>query len=276
MCVFPKEDVCKSMKRLKKKIFIGLGASTLLVLGIVRRCNPSVMDGSLQASALSADSSKTAEPLPEEIEDKQMLDLTTPASMASPNWGRNRIRGVYSYDMEFPDLQEVQIKAARKWGVSPVRDRQEAEERKEELVYIAAHPFYSIDSRMSRSVPYLVPRASRLLQDIGRNYLDSLASKGIPLHKIVVSSVLRTEEDVAKLMRINGNASDQSCHRFGTTFDISYNRYETVCPPGETRREVRNDTLKYVLSEVLRDLRNQGRCYIKYERKQPCFHITTR
>jgi hypothetical protein len=41
-------------------------------------------------------------------------------------------------------------------------------------------------------------------------------------------------------------------------------------------REVRNDTLKFVLSEVLRDLREQGRCYIKYEVKQGCFHMTVR
>ncbi len=129
---------------------------------------------------------------------------------------------------------------------------------------------------MNASIPYLVPRASLLLNDIARNYLDSLAVKGVPLHKIIVSSVLRTEEDVAKLLRRNPNASDQSCHRFGTTFDICYNRYETVSPPGEMRRPVSNDTLKWVLSEVLRDLRQQERCYIKYEVKQGCFHITTR
>jgi len=41
-------------------------------------------------------------------------------------------------------------------------------------------------------------------------------------------------------------------------------------------REVRNDTLKWVLSEVLRDMRQNGRCYIKYEVKQGCFHLTVR
>ena len=47
-------------------------------------------------------------------------------------------------------------------------------------------------------------------------------------------------------------------------------------PEGPARRVVRNDTLKYVLSEVLRDMREQGRCYIKYEVKQGCFHMTVR
>ena len=41
-------------------------------------------------------------------------------------------------------------------------------------------------------------------------------------------------------------------------------------------QEVGSDTLKMVLSEVLRDLRKQDVCYIKYELKQGCFHITTR
>jgi hypothetical protein len=82
---------------------------------------------------------------------------------------------------------------------------------------------------------------------------------------------------VVKLRRRNGNATENSCHLYGTTFDICYNRYKTVeDPDGPPRRQVRNDTLKWVLSEVLRDMREQGRCYIKYEVKQGCFHMTVR
>ena len=61
-----------------------------------------------------------------------------------------------------------------------------------------------------------------------------------------------------------------------TTFDVCYNRYKTVEPPGEQRRAVRNDTLKYILAEVLRDMREEKRCYVKYEVNQGCFHITVR
>ena len=182
-----------------------------------------------------------------------------------------------SYNAAFPDVQDVQIQAARRWGVRPVKNRRQAEERKSELVYVGCNPFFDIDPAMRSSIPYLVPRASTLLQTIGENFLDSLNVKGVPLHKIIVTSVLRTEEDVARLMQHNGNASEQSCHRFATTFDICYNRYTTVSPPdGPERRKVQNDTLKWVLSEVLRDLRQEGRCYIKHEIKQGCFHITVR
>jgi hypothetical protein len=41
-------------------------------------------------------------------------------------------------------------------------------------------------------------------------------------------------------------------------------------------RYVRDDTLKWVLCEVLRDIRRQERSYVKYEVKQGCFHITVR
>ncbi len=256
------------MRRLKKSIFLGFSATSLVVLGIVRQCNPGVMQNEQPVTEL-ADSSVVS-PSPVVLEQPAVVEQPS----AGPRY--HKIRGVHSYAKCFPDLQEVQIVAAQKWGVSPVRDRAEAEQRKDELVYIGAYPFYAIDNRMTSSIPYLVPRASVLLQDISRNFLDSLAIKGVPLHKVIVTSVLRTEADIAKLMRTNVNASSQSCHRYGTTFDICYNRYETVCPPGEVRREVRNDTLKWVLSEVLRDLRQQERCYIKYERKQGCFHITVR
>jgi hypothetical protein len=45
---------------------------------------------------------------------------------------------------------------------------------------------------------------------------------------------------------------------------------------GKERRAVRDDTLKFVLSEVLRDIRQEERCFIKYEVKQGCFHMTVR
>ena len=131
--------------------------------------------------------------------------------------------------------------------------------------------------RVAQTRARLCGLQSLLPQDIGQAFFDSLYVKGVPLHKIIVTSVLRSQEDVAKLRRRNGNATENSCHLYGTTFDICYNRYKTVeNPDGPPRREVRNDTLKWVLSEVLRDMREEGRCYIKYEVKQGCFHMTVR
>ena len=181
----------------------------------------------------------------------------------------HRIWSVPNYKNAFPDGQDVQILAAEKWGVRPVQNRENAEKRKKELVYIGASPYYHVDNLRS-SIPYLVPRAAVLLQDIGQSFYDSLYVKGVPLNQLIVTSVMRSMDDVAKLQRHNQNATERSCHLFGTTFDICYNRYHPVVKP------VRDDTLKWVLSEVLRDMRQQDRCYVKYEVKQGCFHITVR
>lgn len=182
---------------------------------------------------------------------------------------KNRIVGVRDYDESFPDSQSLQLNAASRYGVRPVANRLDAEKRKNELVYIGSNPYYDL-KKLNSSVPYLVPRAAVLLQDIARTFMDSLQAKGVPINKILVSSVLRTKEDVRKLCQHNHNATSNSCHLYGTTFDIAYNRYAAVTRP------VRNDTLKWVLSEVLNDLRSQGRCYIKHEKHQGCFHITVK
>ncbi len=187
---------------------------------------------------------------------------------------KSRIYSVSNFGKAFPDQNDVQLVAAQRNGVKPVADRSDAELRKSELVYVGCNPFFHVD-KLKSSIPYLVPKASVLLQDIGRSFFDSLQVKRIPLHKIIVTSVLRSKADIDQLRGHNGNATQNSCHLYGTTFDVCYNRYKTVeDPDGKPRRKVSNDTLKWVLSEVLNDMRLQNRCLVKYEVHQGCFHIT--
>lgn len=275
------------MRRLKKNYYLTLFCCTVGILGVVRLLNsePALdeqplpqtthMEGSNNISTIhSTDSSSL-----KAHADNSVSNPNNPVSPQKESKRNNLPHPIYSvpsFSGTFHDLQDTHAESARRWGVKPVRNRIEAEKRKSELVFIGSNPFYKIDPGMSSSIPYLVPRAAAVLETIARNYLDSLHIKGIPMHKILVSSVLRTEEDVERLRRININASPESCHRYGTTFDIPYNRYHTVSPPDENRRAVQNDTLKWILAEVLRDARENGMCHIKYEVKQGCFHITTR
>lgn len=186
------------------------------------------------------------------------------------------VRGVISYKRSFPDLNDKHMAIAQAIGVSAVKDRTAAEKLKKKLKLIEDNELYSVDS-LTHSIPYLIPGAAQLLEDIGRNFLDSLESKGLNPNKVIVTSVLRTDDDVRRLRRTNINASANSVHRYGTTFDISWKRFEKIEEiDGQPMQSVRSDTLKLVLSEVLRDLREAKRCYIKYELKQGCFHITTR
>ena len=190
----------------------------------------------------------------------------------------HNIRGVVSYKRSFNDLNDVQLATAKRIGIRPIASREEAEDEVESayLTRIASCERYDVDS-LTHSIPYLIPKASALLDTIGVNFLDSLRHKGLNPNKVIVTSVLRTKDDVKRLRRTNGNASLNSCHFYGTTFDISWKRFTKVeHPEGRPMQDVSADTLKLVLSEVLRDLRKADRCYVKYELRQGCFHITAR
>ena len=260
------------MKITKKRYLLGF-AATVAFLALTRAVFPGI--------ARPLDNGKDVDATDYVAEISAPASVAKTDNMGSAKWYKadgglvkNRIFSVPEFKTTFPDSNSVQMAAASKYGVSPVKDRQEAEARMKELVYVGANPYFHVD-KLNNSIPYLVPRASILLQDIGKAFFDSLTIKGIPLHKIIVTSVLRTKDDVARLRNRNQNATENSCHLYGTTFDLCYNRYITVeDPEGPARRAVRNDTLKWVLSEVLRDFRQQKRCFIKYEVKQGCFHMT--
>ncbi|MBR1889090.1 MAG: hypothetical protein IJ816_00445 [Alloprevotella sp.] len=189
----------------------------------------------------------------------------------------NRIVSVPNFGTSFPDINDVQLATAKKMGLAHrVKDRAEAESRKDGLVFIGDNPFYRVE-KLNQSIPYLTPRAARLLEEIGRAFMDSCMAKGVGMHKIVVTSVLRTQADVDRLRRYNANASENSCHLYGTTFDIGYNKYDRINDPTQKEKPTEwGVKLKSILAEVLSDQRTQGTCYIKYEYKKPCFHITAR
>ena len=181
-----------------------------------------------------------------------------------------------NFDKEFHDLNEAQLAVAQAVGVPPVKDRDEAERMKTRLVEIQDNDLYSLGG-LSHSIPFLIPPAAELLDRIGRNFQDSLASKGLNPNRLVVSSVLRTQEDVRKLRQENLNAAEVSTHSYGTTFDLAYWRYVKVPDlRGRAYADVPPEYLRATLSQVLKDLHDEGVCYVKYEKKQNCFHITVR
>ena len=177
------------------------------------------------------------------------------------------------YAPRFNDVQSIQIVAARKYGISPLKDRKEAENliKEGQLKHIRSCKSYQL-APMGHSVPYLTDNGAELLSDIGKSFRDSLKARGLGNHKIVVTSILRTDADVEKLMKRNSVAVKNSAHRHATTFDISYTRFI----PDGLFVNVDSGELKKVLAEVLTDLRNDKRCYVRYEKSQNCFHITVR
>lgn len=172
----------------------------------------------------------------------------------------------------FNDSNAVQLEAARTLGIKPLNSLRDAWHNDRQLVPVASSPFYYVDE-LTHSYPYLVPEAAELLRDIGAAFHDSLQARGGGYYRIKVTSLLRTPATVQSLRRVNRNATTESTHSYGTTFDISYSRF--ICDDEDAPHRTFED-LKNLLGEVLLDMKRQGRCYVKMERRQACFHITTR
>lgn len=191
---------------------------------------------------------------------------------------RNRLKrdqipplNLYSttYRQLFDDSNYVQLHTARLVGLDPATIGNPA--HCEALVPIFSTDLYRVDT-MYHSEPYLIPEATLLLQYISLRFNELMQEhhpdKGH--YKIIVTSALRTEASERRLRRVNRNATDTSCHMYGTTFDISAQRYEH--PSG---CDTVVDYCKEMLARALYELRYEGLCYVKYERSS-CFHITLR
>lgn len=180
----------------------------------------------------------------------------------------------FSYKDKFRDTQAKQVRAAKAIGLkSPPQNRQEAAKMRGQLSLIKSNDNYVVDS-LTHSIPYLVPAAARELERIGEGFAEILQRNGLPHYRFYVTSVLRTKDDVKHLQKSgNVNATSQSCHCYGTTFDLAYFRFDKV---SRTREYMHQDNLKLVLGQVLLNEQRAGRIYVKYEYKQACFHITVR
>lgn len=200
----------------------------------------------------------------------------TPSDYVAPDapddGARLHINSVGPLRQVFNDSNHVHMEAARAVGIKPIRDDGDILGCSRPLVHIAACEDFHVDP-LSHSFPYLVPEAAGLLHDIGAAFNDSLRARGGGAYRLKVTSVLRTPATVKKLRRVNRNATEESTHQYGTTFDISYSKF--ICDdPSQPHRTF--EDLKNLLAEVLRDMRDNGRCFVKYEYKQSCFHITVR
>ena len=180
----------------------------------------------------------------------------------------------FSYKDKFRDTQAKQEQAAKAIGLStPPQNRQQAAKMRNQLSLIKTNENYIVDS-LTHSIPYLVPKAAAELESIGKEFADILQRNNLPHYRFYVTSVLRTKDDVKYLQKSgNVNATTNSCHCYGTTFDLAYYRYDKVT---RTREYMHQDNIKLVLGQVLLNHQRAGKIYVKYEWKQACFHITVR
>ena len=171
----------------------------------------------------------------------------------------------------FNDSNALQLVAAEMNGFQPVASLHDAWRIDRPLIRIFSCDAYMVDD-LTASVPYLVPKAAQLLKEIGYTFQDTIRKRGGKAYRIKVTSVTRTVNSVSKLMRRNRAATENSCHRYGTTFDISWVKFDCL----DQSMVISLEDLKNILAEVVQDFRRQGRCYAIFERKSGCLHITVR
>lgn len=177
-----------------------------------------------------------------------------------------------SFNRDFNDLNDIQLEVARRKGVEPARSRDEMEHRRG-LIHISTNPYYVVED-LTHSVPYVVEDMAILLEDIGSAFVGELLENHLPIYRPIITSVTRTREDVKNLRRGNGNASENSTHQYGTTVDMSWKRFDKI--DSNDPRSLSEGELKHLLAIVLKSFHDDGRVYIKHERRQACFHMTVR
>ena len=181
---------------------------------------------------------------------------------ASPVLNRRRYREIFN------DKNDVQIRASKRNGIEKTLDTRIGNYEDFGLVKIVPNQYYTI-ATLSHSVPYLVPKARIMANTIGKHFQDLVAEKYKgSVYKIRITSLFRSKNDVKKLRRRNRWATENSCHQYGTTIDISYQNYEYVSGP-----QVGDYELTELLAQTLYELREKELCYVLYERRN-CFHLT--
>lgn len=195
------------------------------------------------------------------------------------------------YGKTFNDENPVHIEAAQRFGIVPIADSASRAKALDAMVEIFTCDRYKVDS-LEHSIPYLVPEAKDLLDDLGADFAETLKAHHLPPYKFIITSVTRTLAQRDELSGKNVNAAKESSHCYGTTIDISWRRFDPISKQAEALKEGSNimlpegsstkadgsedktEELKRALASLLHQYRAAGRCLVKYERKQACFHIT--
>ena len=181
--------------------------------------------------------------------------------------------GILDYNRDFNDLNSVHYAVAKKIGIKPFTTRAEATKTRQNVELISTNDYYEVRP-LTHSVPYVIPEMEEFLDDLSKDFRERLEDINAPLYKLQVTSVTRTKEDVQKLRKSNVNASENSVHVFATTIDISWSKFTKINK--RDKRTMSDLYLKQVLGLALREMKRNGRCYVKHEIRQACFHITVR
>lgn len=233
--------------------FAAIAILVVLTVGGLVRCSRGGSDGQAINPKVSAVEKKVKDKL--KIQKKEPIHID---------------RRVGNLAKQLNDLNPEHLYFAQSIGIKPIEETRDILKLQRPLVKVEGNKYYTLDE-LTHSYAFLVPEAAALLDTIGVRFHRKLAERGGGDYQLKVTSLLRTQESVKRLRRGNVNSTQNSAHLYATTFDISYVDFpEGLLNP----RRIDEGSLKNLLGEVLLELRDEDRCRVKFERKQPCFHIT--
>ncbi len=158
------------------------------------------------------------------------------------------------------------LNAAKSHNINLIQNKTQLDKyvKKKKLERIAKQlkGFYLLD--LTHSHPYLTPKAKEILRDIAYNFYKKNNQQNF-----AVTSLTRTVSDQNRLRSVNKNASiNESAHSYGSTFDISYVRFN--------KKHQTDTKLEKKLEDLLKLFRSTGKIYYVKEKQMKCYHITVR
>lgn len=174
------------------------------------------------------------------------------------------------------DPNKMHIRAGKELGIEPFRKNadflavRDSILSNEILFYLEDGEFYR-KKKMSHSYPYLTKEAIDLIKELSERFQKNLEKKEQENYSLLITSALRTEESQKKLRRSNRNATkDTTSHLFGASFDVSYWDFYR-----NSNGEIyRYKNLQKILTNTIKELRNEKKCLVIKETGHYCFHIT--
>lgn len=203
--------------------------------------------------------------------------IAIPALMSDHSSSQAREVGKVSVE-RYKDINAKHLKHAKANGIKPFNTDDDVFEGVNELIKegqlerLEDSRYYVVD-HLTHSHPYLTPETIDLLDLIGERFHDKLKKNNLEKYHFKITSVLRTKESQKRLSRSNVNASSDSSHLYGTTFDISWKNLikkgwfgkQTIIAHGPAIR---------LLSQTIGELKKEGKLVVVTEYKEACFHIT--
>ncbi len=174
------------------------------------------------------------------------------------------------------DPNKMHIQAGRELGILPFRKNadflavRDSILENEFLFYLEDGEYYR-KKKMSHSYPYLTKETIELIEELSKRFQENLLKKGQCNYSLLITSALRTEESQRKLRGRNRNATrDTTSHLFGASFDVSYWDFYRNSDGAIHRYK----NLQKILTNTIKEMRNEKKCLVIKETGHYCFHIT--